>query len=111
MTGVEPDGVQAVLRQLLGAAAFDGRDDLLAQVDAVEIVGGPVTMLELRVQTDHRAAVADGVLPVEGVVVDGEGTECGVLLVWVRDGLLSGLEYAWWTDEPPTLLPGWRWCR
>jgi hypothetical protein len=29
----------------------------------------------------------------------------GELLVWVDDGYISALEFAWWSTEPPDRLP------
>lgn len=43
--------------------------------------------------------------PIPGVeTITGEST--GELMVWVRDGLLIGLERPWWTDEAPDEWPG-----
>jgi hypothetical protein len=51
------------------------------------------------------AAVSDGPLPVSAVAYDAAEELCGELLLWVTDGYLSLLEYAWYTDEPPLGLP------
>lgn len=48
--------------------------------------------------------VADGPLPVRAFVQNGPEYR-GEILVWVRGGRLSGLEYAWVTDDPPTRWP------
>jgi hypothetical protein len=39
------------------------------------------------------------------MVLDSTGVAFGELLIWVKDGYLSSLEYAWWSDEPPARLP------
>ena len=47
----------------------------------------------------ERVALADGPLPVRAI------TETGEVLVWLTAGTLSGLEYAWTDDAPPTEMP------
>lgn len=63
-------------------------------------------MLELAAPADlSTSTLPDGPAPSTVLVRDASGAETGELLVWVKDGRLSGLEFAWWTDEPPTRLP------
>jgi len=38
-------------------------------------------------------------------VVDPTGASLGTLLVWLKNGYLSALEYAWTSDETPVRLP------
>jgi hypothetical protein len=38
-------------------------------------------------------------------VVSEGGEHIGGILVWIKAGQLSALEYFWYTDEPPTQLP------
>jgi hypothetical protein len=44
-------------------------------------------------------------VPVRAIVVGPGQDPTGEVLVWVTDGYLSTLEYAWYTDEPPQYLP------
>ncbi len=37
-------------------------------------------------------------------VFAADGAPIGTLLVWVKDGYISALEYAWVTDVPPVHL-------
>jgi hypothetical protein len=39
--------VRRLLVEVIGAQDFDGKVELLAQVPSVEVVGGPLTFLEL----------------------------------------------------------------
>jgi hypothetical protein len=43
------------------------------------------------------------------LVINEAGTTVGFLLLWIEAGRLSGLEYAWVTEEPPTDLPPDEW--
>lgn len=52
-------------------------------------------------KSQHR----DGPVAVDAWVHDASGNVLGTLVVWVTDGYLSGLEYGWVTDSPPTALP------
>jgi hypothetical protein len=99
------------VRELLGGvlrqADFPGSDELLRQVRSVSVVGGPVTMLALRVsEATPASAFADGPVPLSATVSDAAGAAIGELLLWVESGYLSTLEFAWWTDDPPDQLPG-----
>lgn len=51
------------------------------------------------------AEIPDGVFPARSIVIDDGGHPIGSLLIWVESGMLSALEYAWYSDEPPTSLP------
>ena len=52
-----------------------------------------------------RAVTTDGALPVEWGVRGPDGKGSGLILVWVEGGAPVGLEYAWYTDDPPTQWP------
>ena len=79
---------------------------LYLQSMVASIAGGPPTMLELAVPLScEPAPVPDGPLPVRAVAVDSQGQTLGEVLVWVSNGYLSTIEYAWYTDETPIELP------
>jgi hypothetical protein len=98
--------VRTLLASVLRDASFAGRDDLLRQVAGVRVTGGPVTMLDLTVaDVPPCTSCPDGPVPLSAIVNDKGGEPMGELLVWVKDGYLSGLEFAWWGDTPPHRLP------
>lgn len=100
------DRVRAVLDCVLRQAGFPGSDELARQVPRVGVVGGPITMLELRVsQATPASTFTDGPIPLSTEVSDESGMPIGELLIWVDGGYLSALEFAWWTDDPPHQLP------
>jgi hypothetical protein len=62
-------------------------------------------ILDIRARSDApEVALPDGPLPVRAFVPNTEEYR-GEILVWVQGGRLSGLEYAWVTDDPPTRWP------
>src|SRR5665647_542122 len=99
--------VRALVRTLLHLHDFEGRDELLAQVDGVEYEDGPLTMMRLRVSREFPASHdVRSPVPNSPSVVDHDGVVIGWLLLWLDDsGYIDCLEYAWVTDEIPTRLP------
>ncbi len=75
-----------------------------AQVVAVWVAGLPSVDIAVP-GTVAKAPVPDGEIPAGSEVRDRAGEYLGEILVWVTDGYLSALEYAWVTDDPPTRLP------
>ncbi len=92
-----------VLCRVLSSGSFEGVDELIAQVPRTRVVGGIPTLLDLAVVTPATAASCpDGPLPLRAFV-EGLGSDVeGEIIVWVKNGYLSGLEFAWFTDEGPT---------
>jgi hypothetical protein len=97
---------RSLLRLLLRDAGFPGGQELAAQVEDVAIVGGPPTLLHLEVPpTVSPAGAEDGVIPVRAFVHGDDGEIEGEVMVWVKNGYLSGLEFAWYSDSTPTGMP------
>ncbi|MCX2952129.1 hypothetical protein [Lentzea sp. NEAU-D7] len=96
---------RAVLERIL-ALDFPGAATLRAQLDHVRVLKPWYEgSASLDLSTGGPAAeVADGVLPVDAQVHES-GELTGEILLWITDGRLSAVEYAWVTDEPPTRLP------
>jgi hypothetical protein len=92
---------------VLSQKSFGGHEQLVAQVPRLRIEGGPITFLRLLVDRSltPRSTFERGPVPGFAGVYGVEGLAIGTLLVWVKDGYLSALEYAWVTDEAPDRLP------
>jgi len=104
--GRPTEQVRELLRHVLGKADFPGSDELFQQASSVNVVGGLITMLDLCVTAQRSAsAFTDGPIPLSIMVMDSEDVAFGELLIWVSDGYLSSLEFAWWSDSPPERLP------
>ena len=97
LTGPE----RAALDHVLGSDDLWAAEELRAQARAASLWGGRPTFLDLTVEEGlPPAEVGHGPLPVKGVVSLGApGTNLiGEIVVWVRGGYLSGLEFC--------LIPG-----
>jgi len=69
-------------------------------------------MLDLAVDRAAPAAhVEDGPLPIRAIVVGPHEEPCGEVLVWISDGYLDGLEYAWFAEDVPAGMPSADWVR
>lgn len=98
--------VRNLLNFIPGQVNFPGNDELRCQVPSVTVGGGRITMLVLRVDVSVPSSITpDGPAPLSAIVTDDSEAAVGELLLWLEKGHLSGLEFAWWTDEPPVKLP------
>ena len=94
---------QRLLRKIVRALNASDATALESQIDAARVTGGLPTLLDLTVErAAPPAGLDDGPLPVRAIVSE----PCGEVLVWVKDGLLDGLEFAWASAEAPTEMPG-----
>jgi hypothetical protein len=105
--GPSSEAIQALTRKLLEQNEFAGRDELLAQVNGIEHVDGPVTMMRVRIRGTYPAS--NGVpspVPSNPQVLDESGDVIGGMILWLDDeSYMDCLEYWWVTDEMPTELP------
>ena len=64
-------------------------------------------MMDIRVVGECPAAIGvPSPAPLSPTVVDERGEPIGELLLWLdARGYINCLEYAWFTDEMPTVLP------
>ena len=97
----------AALMWVLRVMPDSGEAELLyAQSLVATVTGGSLTMRELGVPPSCApVACSDGPLPVRAVAYDEDGALLGEVLVWVSNGYLSAIEYAWYTDLVPRALP------
>ncbi|MFE7741706.1 hypothetical protein [Nocardia sp. NPDC057455] len=75
-----------------------------SQVVATWGIGSPSVDLAVRPGAVHASGSPDGIFA-SGTVTDRNGSPIGEVILWVENGWLSGIEYAWFTDERPRALP------
>ena len=92
---------------LLVLNAVPKTEPLQKQLDATVVVDEHIpTALSLRVEEEkERSEMSDGPLPGNYVVETPNGEPTGIFLLWIKNGQLSMMEHAWFTDEPPTGMP------
>ncbi|QKW18538.1 hypothetical protein HUT16_05200 [Kitasatospora sp. NA04385] len=96
-----------MLEHLL-SADFPGAAGLRAGLDEVEVLGAwfPGSLSVDLARPGHRPTGSRSwLLPVGGEVRDAAGGYTGEFLLWADEDGLSALEYAWVTDDMPTVLP------
>lgn len=95
-------GERDVLLAILGCADFLGRDQLVAQVDSATVVGYcpcPCATVALRIPREAPRAIGTlRPIPNEALVLDANGEEIGMIIVFTDDGYLSALEISDWLD-------------
>ena len=93
--------------ELILSVSFTGSQELIRQLQRARVGGGLPTLLDIVIEGEppQRSPCSDGPVPVRAFVEADDGTPEGEILVWVSDGVLAGLEYAWVTDTPPAAFP------
>lgn len=87
-----------------------GMSDLRAQLGSARVLrnwqpeGSPSIDLATLPDTP-RSPLRDSIVPVDATVVDENENYLGELILWLEDGRISSLEYAWVTDAMPCSLP------
>lgn len=103
------DHEREVLETLL-AVDFPGVAELRAQVPSARVAGsrtsGTAPSFDIAVAGNApRSALTQKMAPIAAMAFDADGEYTGEFILWLADGYLSGLEYAWITDETPETLP------
>ena len=95
-----------LLRYAVGRCPHDVAVAVARQAERARVTREtPGRMLDVEVPDDVDLIPApDGPLRPIPQVVEVSGEVTGELMVWLRDGRLTGLERPWWTEEAPT---GW----
>jgi hypothetical protein len=109
---VSPRALTELERELLTrvlSGDFVGGQELRAQLKQVQVSGAwaegsPSIDLQV-IGSAVPALLTLSPVPIDAAVVDEAGAPVGELLVWLKDGMLAGLEYAWYTDAAPKVLP------
>lgn len=82
-------------------------DSLYQQSLEAIVAGGPPAYVTLIVPLDVEAVnVKDGPLQVIPTAYGDTGEVLGDILLWLSDGRLDAIEFAWVTDDTPSELPG-----
>jgi hypothetical protein len=94
-----------VIRSILSHANIRGTGPLIADVDGALVANETAWILDVKVSNDGEGAdLANGPFPAQAFVPTSAEYQ-GEVIIWITDGHISGLEYAWVSDDPPTRWP------
>ncbi|OBK29965.1 hypothetical protein A5634_16965 [Mycobacterium asiaticum] len=96
---------RAILTAVISNLKLPAKQSLLDEVDETLASNSTAWIVDLKSAADVPGAeVPDGPLPVR-TYVPNKAAYRGEILVWIKNGRLDGLEYAWVTDDPPKRWP------
>jgi len=94
-----------VIRTVVAKANSNVRDALTADLDGAMVSNETPWILD--VAASHGgdgSGLPDGPFPARAFV-PSNANYLGEIIVWLTNGHVSGLEYAWFGDHPPTEWP------
>jgi hypothetical protein len=95
----------AVIRSILSQADIRGSGELIADLDGALVANETTWILDVKVSNnDEGADLPNGAFPTHAFVPNRAEYQ-GEVIIWITDGHVSGLEYAWVSDVPPTRWP------
>jgi hypothetical protein len=95
----------AVIRSILSQADIRRSGPLIADLDGALVANETTWILDVKVpNNDEGADLPNGPFPACAFVPNSAEYQ-GEVIVWITDGHVSGLEYAWISDDPPTRWP------
>ncbi|WP_433678060.1 hypothetical protein [Nocardia sp. CA-119907] len=97
-----------VVTKLLSSGAT-GAGEFLSQIPFAQVVatlgvGSPSVDLAVLPGALSASGSTGGIFA-SGAVTDRNGAPVGEVILWVENGRLNGIEYAWYTEERPRALP------
>ncbi|MGW5877206.1 hypothetical protein ACWFMI_11740 [Nocardiopsis terrae] len=99
---------KGVLEEIL-SRDIPGFEELRQQVQNARVSGNwgsDLPSIDIEVpETTPRSSVRNIIAPVDVSVLGERGEYLGEILVWLDDGRISAVEYAWVSDSPPRELP------
>jgi hypothetical protein len=101
---------QELLTSIIAGGAFGGAETVRSQIPNTRVLSETPTFLSLVVEDQEPCTeCSDGPIPVRALVERFGSTASsdpvGEILVWIKDGLLAGLEFAWFSDDQPSSFP------
>jgi hypothetical protein len=94
-----------VIRSVLSHADVRRSGPLIADLEGALVANEAPWILAVKVSNnDEGTDLPNGPFPAQAFVPNSAEYH-GEVIIWITDGHLSGLEYAWVTDDPPTRWP------
>lgn len=90
----------------MAAAGIRRGDALIEGLDSAMVSNSTTWILDVKGFADGEGAdLPDGPFPARAFVPSSAAYQ-GEVIIWITKGHVSGLEYAWISDEPPAAWPG-----
>lgn len=97
--------VGATITSIIAESGLPGADNLLAGLPEARMSRQTAWILDIKTPASSAATeFADGPFPARAFVPSGAEYQ-GEVIIWISDGRVSGIEYAWITDTMPTRWP------
>ena len=94
-----------LIRAIVSHAGIRPGEPIVSGLDGAEVMNTATWILDVRTSDIGRAAdLPNGPFPARAFVPNSTAYR-GEVIIWITNGRVSGLEYAWITDEPPTRWP------
>lgn len=95
----------AVIRSILSQADIAHSGALLANLDGALVANETRWILDVKASNNEVGVdLPNGPFPAQALVPNSAEYQ-GEVIIWLTDGRISGLEYAWVSDDPPTRWP------
>jgi hypothetical protein len=94
-----------VIQAVVSAAGIRRSDALIEDLNDAFVSNSTPWILDVKVaDTDEGSGLPDGPFPARAFVPSNAAYQ-GEIIIWLTNGHVSGLEYAWISEEPPTRWP------
>jgi hypothetical protein len=95
----------SVIATIVSASGVFGGQRLIDELDGAVVSHSTRWIVDVKPATDRPGAdLANGPFPAHAYVPSSADYR-GEIIIWIKDGHLDGLEYAWVSHEPPTRWP------
>jgi hypothetical protein len=95
----------ALITAILSRSEVPGTLALIGELEGAVVTHEAQWVLDIKpARLSPGVSIQDGPFPTHATASHA-GSYQGEILVWIKDGHLGGLEFAWITDDPPTQWP------
>lgn len=95
----------ALITAIVDVSGLSEGQALIDELDGAVVSHSAQWILNIQSATNSPGTdLPNGPFPVNAYVPNSADYQ-GEIIIWIKDGHLDGLEYAWVTDEPPTRWP------
>ena len=90
---------------IVSASGVSGGQGLIEELDGAVVSRSTQWIIDVKPATDGPGVdLSNGPFPAHAYVPSSADYR-GEIIMWIKDGHLDGLEYAWVTNEAPTRWP------